>query len=114
MESHLYEDKEKFVEMANLDKDETGIDGAIYISTKEGNHGPRIKFYRKLGKNQPYAGIAISQDHKILYDDLGLTPEEKQKLFKFIDLNFDLLDDFWKNGHYRFAAKVISQIKKVN
>jgi len=113
MKSHLYEDKEKFVEMSNLGSRLTGLDGSVYISTKEGNHGPRIKFYKKLGKDKPYTGVSISDDPKILYDDLILPPKEQQKLLKFVKLNHELLSEFWYNGHYIDFENILDRLKKV-
>ena len=33
------------VEMTNLQEDDTGIPGVIFISTAMGSHGPRVKYF---------------------------------------------------------------------
>lgn len=33
------------LEMANLPREDTGVDGIIYISSAQGKHGPRVKWY---------------------------------------------------------------------
>lgn len=86
-------------EMSNLGPEDTGLDrGFIRVSTKEGNHGPRVKYYRKPGKDQPYAGIEISVDPKIFYDDLKMTRKEKEQAIEFVRLNYKKLGLFWKKG----------------
>ena len=93
--------KEKFlmVEMSNLGPEDTGLDrGFIRVSTQEGNHGPRVKYYRKPGKDQPYAGIEISVNPKIFYDDLKMTRKEREQAIEFVRLNHKKLGLFWKKG----------------
>ena len=50
-------------EMANLRPELTGLPKPVYISSKEGGHGPRIKVYlEKIGSDQPNAVFQINQD----------------------------------------------------
>jgi hypothetical protein len=41
------------VEITNLQEDDTGIPGVIFISTAMGFHGPRVKYFIKAGRSQP-------------------------------------------------------------
>jgi hypothetical protein len=40
------------IEMANLDKSQTGIDGVIWISTMMTGHAPRVKYFVRPGRTQ--------------------------------------------------------------
>lgn len=87
-------------EMANLPEKETGIKGFIYISTKQGNHGPRIKYYKKLGQDKPSLSIQISKDPKVVVVSSGfvISSEIEKKLIQYIKLNRIKLLKFWKHG----------------
>jgi len=89
--------------MANLKPKKTGIEGVIiYTSTYFGSngkripHGPRIKVY--LGTS-PGAGkevtVTISKKPKILNGKLPANI--KKDVFKFIDINFDVLMKYWED-----------------
>ena len=87
-------------EMANLSIEKTGLDhGTIYISSEEGHHGPRIKYYRgKPGKNITSASISISKNPEVKEDSLNLKASEKNELFKFVILNKKRLLYMWNHG----------------
>jgi len=87
-------------EMANLSTDKTGIDhGTIYISSEEGNHGPRIKFYRgKPSKTNPSASITISKTPEVVEDAIGLKTSEIKDVFEFVKINKKRLLYMWYHG----------------
>ncbi|HEY1224650.1 MAG TPA: hypothetical protein VGE54_05425 [Brevundimonas sp.] len=62
--------EEDVVEMANLPPDWTGVMATIFISTAMGQHGPRVKLYLKVGRNQPSASISISSNPRVLASSL--------------------------------------------
>src|SRR4051812_38814248 len=45
--------EDDLVEMTNLQEDDTGIPGVIFISTTRGSHGPCVKYFVKAGRSQP-------------------------------------------------------------
>lgn len=106
-------EREILVEMANLGPDKTGFDhGILYISTEQGNHGARVKYYRKAGKTQPYAGFSIEQEPRLLYDDLKLKQQEKEEVVEFIKLNREDLLTFWYNADTWESDKVYGFLKR--
>jgi len=95
-------------DFANLPFNETGIRGYIYISTKEGQHGARIKYLEKLGKENPSVSISISKIPKILVksNELTIDDKTKEKIFEWVKKNKGKLMMFWKNGAYMARSKV--------
>jgi hypothetical protein len=57
-------------DMVNLTKEDTGIDGVIYVSTAVGAHGPRVKYYLKTRKDQPSFSVSISDQPRVLASSL--------------------------------------------
>lgn len=104
-------------EMANLGKNQTGFDKVIYISTREGSHGPRVKLYYKPGKDQPSTSITISDDPKVVADSLKPKKSDVEKVKQFIKLNKDVLLNFWFQGDTMMSDEVetmTSSFKKVS
>jgi len=95
-------------EMANLRSKQTGLTkGTIYISTKEGNHGPRVKFYRDRPKeSSSSASITISKDPELVEDSVNITSKEFKEVSQFILLNLKSLLDFWNSGAYWYTDEV--------
>jgi hypothetical protein len=55
------------VEMANLTEDETGVSGIVYVSTRQGRHGPRIKWYpQPAGADQAFLTITLEVPPRML------------------------------------------------
>lgn len=84
-------------EMASLDPEQTGIDIHMYVSTKQGKHGPRIKV---APSEQQYASretlsISISDNPEIKEGSIYVNPEILQQVYEFIKINKNLLLDFW-------------------
>ena len=49
---------EDLVEMANLPEEDTGIPGTIFVSTRMGRHGPRVKYVDgRAGEAQPSCSV---------------------------------------------------------
>lgn len=106
-------------EMANLDKDDTGVDKFIFISTKVASHGPRVKYFRKCGDDQPSATITISDEPELKEQTNGfnITAKELKNVKQFVKLNNIKLLDFWNNGNKltrKEVNKFIDSLVKVN
>jgi hypothetical protein len=113
----FFNNRDQIKEMANLPTKDTGLDhGTIYISSKEGNHGPRIKFYRGRPGNFPSASITISKNPEIIEDSIGLKSSEVHELFTFVQINKKNLLYIWVHGTElmidEWNAKV-SSLKKI-
>jgi len=95
---------ESLKEMANLRNSFTGVShGTIYISSKEGNHGPRVKYFRgKPGKSFPTASFTISENPKVVEDSIKLTALEIKEVSLFVRINKETLLQLWRNGAYLY------------
>jgi len=108
------------LEFANLLPENTGLtSGIIYIySTDPGTHSQRVKFFREITNRSCFASIEIVKDvtPKILIDKIDLTKQEKQEIFRFIKLNYDVLMKFWNHGVEMYIDEVndlLDDLKKI-
>lgn len=89
-------------EMANLRPELTGLPKPIYISSREGRHGPRIKVYlEKIGSDQPNAVFQINQDSNERPQWLAGDALDSRSVWAvqtWIDLNRQLLLKMWYEG----------------
>jgi hypothetical protein len=58
------------IEMANLDKSHTGIDGVIGISTMMTGHPPRVKYFVRPGRTQPSFSVTIAHQPRVVTNSL--------------------------------------------
>ena len=105
-------------EMSNIEHQDIGIDhGTVYISTHEGHHGPRIKYYRgRPGDNIPSASISISKNPEVKEDSRGLKESEKKELFAFVIKNKKVLLYLWVYGNTllkREGDNKVNNLKKI-
>lgn len=107
--------KQKFIEMANLGKEDTGLShGIIYVSVQNSSHNARIKYYRTSPKKDaPNAIISIAKNPEIIHDTLKLTVKEKEEIFKFVSLNYRKLLTFWIRGDEMISSKFIASLRKI-
>ena len=110
-EDHLHE-------MANLKNNKTGLShGTIYISTSEGNHGPRVKFFKgRPGSYLPSASITISDIPTVVEDSIGITINEKNEIIAFININKEKLLKIWNYGNSMYSNefdKIKNSLKKI-
>lgn len=88
-------------EMANLDEQDTGIPGTIFISTALGSHGPRVKWYPGVpGRQLPCLVMSIGADPLVRDDFL---PRRVSRpiiplLTRWVRLNETALSEFWNKG----------------
>lgn len=89
------------VEMANLRERETGVSGIIYISTSQGSHGPRVKYYPGGVRGGPMISVTVTENPKLKVVSKMKRSEAVQytkKISQWITINRDALLDFWQNG----------------
>ena len=111
------EEKELIKEMANLRSEDTGLDhGTIYISSKEGNQGPRIKYYRGRPGNTPSASISISNNPEVVEDSIDLKSLEIKELVLFVQKNKSKLLLAWNKGYSMYKDEwnnLINSLEKI-
>jgi hypothetical protein len=62
---------EDLVEMANLPEEDTGIPGTIFVSTRMGRHGPRVKYFDgRAGEAQPSYSVTIADPPRVVANSL--------------------------------------------
>ena len=84
--------------MANLSPSRTGIEkGYIYISTKQGNHGCRIKYFSNL-KDHSKVMIVSIPNFKVIEDTAKCSIKIKKQVIQFAKTNSDKLLNFWNQG----------------
>ena len=88
-------------EMANLDEQDTGVPGTIFVSTALGAHGPRVKWYPdRAGRDLPCLVISIGPE-PVVRDDFLRSPVSRlaaPQVIAWVRRNHQALLDFWANG----------------
>jgi hypothetical protein len=93
------ETKDSLFEMANLSPSRTGIErGYIYISTKQGNHGCRIKYFSNL-RDQSKVMIVSIPHFKVIEDTAPCSKKIKKQVLHFAKTNSKKLLEFWNQGN---------------
>lgn len=91
-------------EMANISPQKSGISHAIYVSSEEGGHGPRIKVYEgsRAGSGLETSIWQINQDPNELpqwLDGFEITDGQlRWAIQAWIDLNRRVLLRMWYDG----------------
>ena len=88
-------------EMANLSPKQTNVQGGfIFISTRSGAHGCRIKFYPNLSNQSKMLSVSIP-DLIIVEDKLGklISNQQRKEVIQFAKIFSKELEDFWKYGN---------------
>jgi hypothetical protein len=85
-------------EIANLGERQTGIAGVVYISSRRGVYGPRVKYFQRAGGNQPSFSVSIEDDPRLLISSLPgrVTSEMSPKVIAWVRLNTAALLTFWR------------------
>src|SRR5258705_2546041 len=98
------------IEMANLDKSQTGIDGFVWISTLMTGHAPRVNYFVRPGRTQPSFSVMISDQPRVVANSLPArtVSEIAPLVIRWVSLNQDALLDFWHHGDTLPAAQLIS------
>jgi hypothetical protein len=89
------------VEMANLPEEDTGVAGTIYISTRMGGHGARVKYFPgRAGEDKPSFSVSISAPARVLANSLPETVVRRMSpaVIAWVGLNREELLRFWGEG----------------
>lgn len=91
---------EEPVEMANLPSSLTGIDGVIFVSTRMGPHGPRVKYYQRAGRAQPSFSVSIADVPTVIANSLPqrVANAMAPRVAEWVRLNRQELLEFWNHG----------------
>jgi hypothetical protein len=106
------------VEMTNLQEQDTGIPGVIFVSTAMGSHGPRVKYFIKAGRGQPSFSVSISEDPQVLASSLPIREMSRAApaVLAWVKLNREALLRFWNEGDsysVREVVAFVAGLKKV-
>lgn len=103
------------VEMTNLQEDDTGIPGVIFISTAMGSHGPRIKYFVKAGRNLPSFSVSISDHPEVLANSLPQRDLNRASasVIEWVGLNKDALLRFWNEGDSYSIHQVVDLVRSL-
>ena len=109
---------EDILEMTNLQEEDTGIPGVIFVSTAMGSHGPRVKYFLKAGRNQPSLSVSISAEPTVLASSLSQRDTRKVSplVLEWVKLNHEALLTFWEEGEtwsVRDVVAFVESLKKV-
>lgn len=97
-------------EMSNLRQSETGLPMVIYISPKQGKHGPRVKVplshSHKFNPKEATVSVSIADEPQIVAGK-ALSSADFKWVKAYIRLNQQILLDFWddKIGLMEFFSK---------
>lgn len=86
----------------NLNEDETGIPGHVFISTRVAQHGPRVKYYVRAGDDQPSFSVLIGTEPRVVASSLDArtTNRRGREVIEWVELNRDSLLGFWREGAF--------------
>jgi hypothetical protein len=99
------------IEMANLPESDTGIPGWIYVSSRQGSHAPRIKYYANRPTRQaPSMSVGISEDAPIFNHRLPIEVVQQigPLVQQWVCQNKDALLSFWNDG-YQWSREEVNQ-----
>jgi hypothetical protein len=97
------------IEMANLDKSHTGIDGVVWISTMMTGHTPRVKYFVRPGRTQPSFSVTIADQPRVVANSLPprVLNQMSPMVVQWVILNKDAILDFWHHGDTWTASQLI-------
>src|SRR5690242_262712 len=97
------------IEMANLDKSQTGVDGVIWISTVMTGDAPSVKYFVRPGRTQPSYSVTIADQPRVIANSLPprILNQMSPAVIQWVALNRDALLDFWHNGDTWTASELI-------
>lgn len=88
------------MDFMNLTSLRTGVSGIVFISTAMGPHGPRVKYFVKMGKGQPSFSVSIAAEPKVVASSLAdrITDRMAPAVVAWVKLNHAALTKFWNEG----------------
>jgi hypothetical protein len=93
-------EEDEVFDMANLSEARTGIPGVVYVSTRVGRHGPRVKYFERAGNDQPSFSVSIAEPPDVVANSLPerVLKRMAPKVIAWVALNREALLDFWLRG----------------
>ena len=107
----LEESYDMLYEMANLSQRRTGINTRISISSKGGQHGPKIKVYNS--SNDECFSMSIEDSPKVLIGNPNIVSDKifKQTI-KWVQINKNVLLYYWQHPDMDIDD-LLDRIKKI-
>ncbi len=95
-------------DMTNLQEEDTGVPGIVFISTVMGSHGPRVKYYLKPGRGQPSFSVSVEPQPRLLASSLSErdTRRALPAVVRWVALNHEALRRFLEEGDSWTARQV--------
>ena len=84
----------KLYEMANFLPKDTGLKEVIYISVKQGNHGPRLKVFKNKQPKGENFSVTIEDKPKTI-GKIFVNSKELSKIIEYVILNKETLLQYW-------------------
>jgi hypothetical protein len=102
MDTHRAQaDDIELLEMANLPREKTGVEGVIYISTAQASHAPRVKWYpARPAVQAPCLSVTIEASPQVFNHHLPnrVFDAAREPVIAWVVLNASALLDFWHHG----------------
>jgi hypothetical protein len=97
-------------EMTNLQEQDTGVPGIIFISTAMGSHGPRVKYFVKAGRDQPSFSVSIAEEPHVLANSLPAREVSRSApaVMRWVALNREALLRFWNEGETMSVHELVA------
>ena len=92
---------EDLVEMANLPEEDSRIPATIFVSTRTGRYGPRVKYFDgRAGEAQQSCSATIADPPRVVANSLPdhVVRQRAPLVFAWVALNRDALLEFWNEG----------------
>ena len=84
----------RLYEMANFYQKTTGLEEVIYVSVKQGSHGPRLKVFKDKRPQGDNFSVTIEDNPKTI-GKVFVDSKELRKIFEFVNVNQELLINYW-------------------
>lgn len=101
----------RLYEMSNIFQSETGLKEVIYVSVKQGSHGPRLKVFKDKRPQGENFTVTI-EDKPRTTGKVFVDAKELKRIIEFIHLNKETLIAHW---NFDTSAKdMLNSIVKLN
>jgi len=87
-------------EMTNLYERHTGLPGVVFVSTRMGSHGPRVKYRLRRGSDEAGFSVSVESEPRILASSLSARELKRAApaVLAWVALNHQALLGFWNEG----------------
>lgn len=99
-------------EMTNLPESRTGVPGVVFVSTRMGAHGPRVKWFARPGAGQPSFSVSIGAKPHVLASSLDERELRRAApvVMAWVATNHEALLRFWNEGEAWMADEFVAFI----